>query len=238
MHTRSAIVLSLFATLCTTLSGGEAFAKNVELNAANFQDAPSWLTRSRAQRVVDRAQNFLEWDIRKVTVHAHPTQEAFNQVHSYGDSVLAISLRGQNTIHLGPRVTNDNFDAIFGHELTHIILHQKYAGAVPQWLEEGLANYVGKQGRVDYRWLSTQPKFDIRSLGHPFAGKKGAPPSIEPRLHYQASTAAIEMLAAACDLRDLLQLSVGKKLETYIERTCGISDINSHYQTWLVKKSK
>jgi hypothetical protein len=48
-----------------------------------------------------------------------------------------------------------------------------------------------------------------------------------------ASTALAEMIAAHCDLEDLLQLATGKKLESYLATTCGIGDLNAEFQKWI-----
>ena len=83
-------------------------------------------------------------------------------------------------------------DHVIGHELVHVILRQKYKGAIPGWLEEGLANYTGKMGgKVDYKWLQTQPKVDVMTLSHPFSGSVGF------RYHYIASTGVMEMIASS-----------------------------------------
>lgn len=213
-----------------------SFSGTLDRNAATFSNAPAWLTGNRVDRVVENIQKYMEWDIRKVSVTWYNNQEEFQKFHGYDASVLAISKKPENSIFLGPRVTTTNFDPVFGHELVHIILFQKYKDSIPKWLEEGLANYVAKQGSVDYPWLASQPFRDIRTLVHPFlkGGSSAAAPN--PRYHYQASTAVIEMIASKCSLNDLLQLSVGQKLENYLSTFCEIPDINEDFKKWLQKK--
>src|SRR3569623_3588095 len=97
--------------------------------------APVWLTRNRVDRVVAHIQTLLEWDIRKVTVSFHKDQSEFERFHGMGPTMLAVSYKLKNTIHHGPRVTSENFDSVFGHELVHIISFQKYKNAIPLWLE-------------------------------------------------------------------------------------------------------
>jgi hypothetical protein len=210
-----------------------ARARELKTNAITMPNAPSWLTESHVDRIVDKVQNKLEWDIRRITVQWYSDPAAFQKLHGFGDSVLAFSQKSTMSMAIGPKVTSTNFDSVFAHELTHIILYQKYKTAIPSWLEEGLATYIGKTNRVDYAWLAKQPHPDVRTLTHPF---KTAVQS--PRYQYLASTAVIEMLDAKCGLDDLLQLSMGSKLENYLSTTCGISDINAAFVKWVQRKAK
>jgi phage terminase large subunit-like protein len=169
----------------------------------------------------------------------HPDQAEFLKAHGFDSSVVAFSLKTDNSVHLGPAVTSENFDTLFGHELVHIILYQKYKGAVPKWLEEGLANYLsnnrrGSLWKVDYSWLATQPPRDVLTLGHPFKGAVQG----NARFHYQASHALMEMIASHCTVTDLLQLSVSKKLESYLPTLCEISDVNAEFRKWVARKAK
>jgi hypothetical protein len=212
-----------------------AYSADLSTNETMFSNAPSWLTAGRVDRVVGQVQRYLEWDIRKVRVNWYSDQQSFQNFHGYDSSVLAVSRKSDNSIHIGPRVNQSNFDAVFGHELVHTILFQKFKDAIPNWLDEGLANYVSKHGKIDYAWLASQPARDVRTLAHPF--QKDSASTANPRYHYQASTALIELLASKCNLNDLLQLSMGQKLEGYISTFCRIPDINSEFQKWLKKKS-
>jgi hypothetical protein len=213
------------------------------------EHAPVWLRTTLVDRVVERIQSKLEWDIRKINLVWHTDPQEFRRAHGFDDSVLAFSRKSDNSVHLGPRVTETNFESVFGHELVHVILFQKYKGAVPKWLEEGLANYLSNHkpplvnGKVaydsshwtvDYTWLAAQPPLDVLTLKHPFSAiaTNGA------RYHYQASQALVEMIASHCPLDQLLQLSVGKKLESYLSTFCGIDDVNADFRKWVAKKSK
>src|SRR5262249_35255273 len=140
--------------------------------------------------------------------------------------------RSDRTIHLGPAVKSGNFDRVFAHELVHVVFHQKYKGAIPQWLEEGLANHVSGEGIVDYRWLAKQPYRDVTTLSPPFHG------DTDPDYDYAASTALVEMISKRCSLSDLLQLSVGKKLESYLATFCEIHNVNRDLWDWIAKKAK
>ena len=234
--------MRVFFGLFLGLAWPSAYAAPIELNSVVVAQPPSWLARPKVERTVARVQKFLEWDIRKVQVSWYTDAETFRKAHGFDDSVLAFSLKSANTISIGPRVTSKDFESVFGHELVHIILFQKYQEAVPRWLEEGMANYISKHGAVDYKWLATQPHRPIRSLVHPFAAGAGAvtsadpPPS--PRYHYQASTAVMEMIAGHCDIHSLLQLTVGEKLESYLGTLCQITDLDTEFAKWLQRKSR
>jgi glucose/arabinose dehydrogenase len=69
-------------------------------------------------------------------------------------------------------------------------------------------------------------------MGHPFKN-----PDIDVNVHYRVSQALVEMLEDKCDLKKLLRLSVRKKIETYIQRTCGIQDINQSFRQWIDSKA-
>lgn len=216
-----------------------ARAAPIDTNQLAFSNPPPWLGPGRLQKTIDRAEKFLEWDIRKVTAQWHPDAAEFKTGHGFDSSVLAYTRGSDHSIHFGPSVGPQNFDAVFGHELTHVIVFQKYKGAIPKWLEEGLANYVGKAARVDYPWLASQPPCDLTTLTHPFSRiytPENA--SSAARYHYMASTAAIEMIASKCDLEQLLQLSVGKDLTSYLGTFCSIPDLNAEFRKWLARKAK
>ena len=52
------------------------------------------------------------------------------------------------------------------------------------------------------------------------------------------SKALVEMISKKCDLSDLLQLSVGKNLDSYLGTFCEIKDLNQSFTMWLEKKNK
>jgi len=115
----------------------------------------------------------------------------------------------------------------------HIIIYQKYKEAIPKWLEEGLANYLAKQGQVNYQWLAAHPfPKDVRGLTHPYDGDVDS-----IHYHYMASQALVEMIAKKCDLTNLLRLSVGRNLDAYLDTYCEIKDLNAAYQKWVKAKS-
>lgn len=219
--------------LCSLAVAGEyREPKTIQTNSVNVHNAPSWVTESRVNTVARRIENLLEWDIRRVNVYWHTDPKEFEAVHKLGPKVMASTNKATSTVHIGPKVNQENFDGIFGHELTHVIVLQKYKGAIPQWLEEGLANHMGRIGKVDYKFLSEQPQVDVTSLSHPFKDAIGV------GYHYQASTAMMEMIASRCNLHDLLQLSVGKKMEIYLKNYCEIQDLNQAFRDWISKNAK
>lgn len=219
----------LFFFLMTFIFLPFANAGEVQTNAVRIAQAPAWVNERRVDKIVDQIQKLLEWDIRRVNVLWYTDQEAFQKIHGYGPTVLAFARKSDNTVHVGPHVTDANFDSVFGHELVHVISFQKFHDAIPKWLEEGLANYLSGRGEVDYKWVASQSApADIHELVHPFSGTEE-----HAKYHYMASRALVEMIAAKCNLSDLLQLSVGKKLESYLSTLCGIKDINSEFKNWI-----
>ena len=219
-------------SLVVALLSPNAFAKDLLTNSVHMADAPSWLTGTRVDKVVDRIQQKMEWDIHRVEVKWYMNAESYSKVDEFGPSAIAVTKRADGSILLGPRVTDANFDRVFGHEIVHVISLQKYKGAIPAWLEEGLANFLAKNGTVDYKWLSTQPTpADIKKdLVHPFNGGED-----HARYVYMASQGLAEMLNSKCgnDMPGLLRLSVGRKLEDYLQNICSIDDINVAFKKWI-----
>ena len=208
-------------------------AKEIRTNGVNMMNSPKWLKRTRVDKVVDRVQTYLEWTVRRINVYWYENEADFGKVHNLGPLAVAVTIKGQDVVHLGRRVKNDNFDQVFAHELVHIIFSQKYQGAIPQWLEEGLASYLSKKGKVDYKWLAKKPfPPDVRQLTHPFKGSADS-----TRYHYLASQALTEMIASKCDLTNLLRLSVQRKLNDYLSTYCEIKDLNADFQKWIKRKS-
>ncbi len=224
---KTLLILSIVVACSFNASAAELLT-----NSAHFANAPAWLTLNRVNKVAGPIENFMEWSTHRVEVVWYQDQAAFEKAHSVGPAALAVSFRGQDKILLGPRVTEKNFDPVFGHELVHVISSQKYKDAIPSWLEEGIANFVSKNGSVDYQALSKYPVKDVTELAHPMHGEAAM---IHSR--YQASQALAEMISSHCDLRGLLRLSVQRKLQDYLENICRISDINSSYQKWIKDKS-
>lgn len=213
------------------------YAKEIITNSVIMPNPPGWLKSPRVEKVIDRIQSKLEWSTRRVKVYWYSSQKEFEKQHSLGPLPRAVTIKkpGEQVIHLGPKVNNSNFDWIFGHEMVHIISFQKYKGAIPRWLEEGLANHLAKKTKsVDYKWLAKQnfPK-DVTQMDHPFKGtEKGVV------YHYMASQALAEMLDKKCDLENLIRLSVERKMENYIDTYCEIKDLNATFKDWVKKKAQ
>ncbi len=215
------------------LSSLSLYAADIKTNAVHMADAPDWVTPGRINSVVEHIQSILEWDIRRIEVTWYKDQGAFERVHGLGPLVLAMSRKSDNSVHLGPKIKKENFEAVFGHELVHIISYQKYKEAIPKWLEEGLANHLSHLAKVDYKWLAAHPApSDVRDLTHPFSGSED-----HVHYHYMASQALMEMIASKCDLANLLRLSVRRKLEDKLDTLCGIKDITKEFNLWVTKRN-
>lgn len=227
---RAAVLIALLVGSYTAIAAGP-----LETNEVILYNPPPWLMRTRVERVTNRIQTKLEWTTRKTTFHYHSTPESYTAAQSLGPFALAVTSTkdGVSTVHLGPMVTNKNFDQVFAHELVHVISAQKYKGSIPSWLEEGLANHLAKHEKVDYRWLAKQsfPQ-NVTELAHPF---RGVVSQISYR--YKASQALAEMLDKKCNLERLIQLSVERKMEDYIKTYCEIPDLNQAFKDWVKKKA-
>lgn len=213
-----------------------ALAATIQTNEMTIHDSPEWVKRVEVEKLTEKIQNKLEWRTRKVPVYWHSTLESFSKAHSLGPLPAAVTIKSKKKteIHMSPTVDKSDYKEILGHELVHVIFYQKYKASIPRWLEEGFANFYSRTSKVDYKRLARQklPE-DVTQMQHPYKQKL-----IDARLHYHISQALAEMLDEKCDLDNLLRLSVQKKLENYIIRTCGIKNINQSFQKWLLEKSQ
>lgn len=221
-------------------------AKTIQTNELTFSNAPEWVTESRVDRVVSRIQNKLEWTTRRTKVNWYTNLNEYTKAHSLGPDAIAVTTSSGSTslILMGPTVTSENFEHVLGHELVHVIVYQKYKGAIPKWLEEGLANHLARPGQLDYKWLAKQPfPKDVRELAHPFAASASRNRNLtreldSVRYRYKASQALAEMLDKKCDLLNLVRMSVARKMEPYIATMCEIQDLNAAFRDWVLKKSR
>lgn len=216
----------------------------IQTNEATFTNVPSWLKRSRAQRIIDRTQSRLEWTIRKINVRFFSNLEDYSKAHPLGPHAVAVTInrRSGSEVILGPKVTSEHFDSTFAHELVHVIIFQKYGPAIPKWLEEGLANHIARAGKVDYRWLAEQPKLTTLSeLSHPMAQDGEGTRALDAksiRYRYVASQAFAELLNRKCSLENLVRLSVGRSVENYLATLCEVKDPVSELNRWISSKGK
>ncbi len=211
-----------------------SYGNVMRTNAVIIEGAPDWLKSPRVERVTGRIQHKLEWSTRRVKVQWFTTKSSFENAHNLGPSAAAVTkyTNGEATILIGPSVTTDNFDKLFGHELVHVIVYQKYKSAIPKWFEEGLANHLSKTEPVNYKWLAAQPAIkDFHELAHP---QSGSVSGIVYR--YKASQAFAEMLDKKCKLDNLIRLSVERKMEDYIKTYCKIDDLNKAFKDWITSK--
>jgi hypothetical protein len=141
--------------------------------------------------------------------------------------IIAFTKAADQTIHLGPRVNKANFKGVFGHELAHVVLFQKYKTSIPEWLTEGLCNSVAGNEKLSYVWIAQQaPRFDVTKIAHPY-GKQN---KNNADLHYRVSLALVKMLEQKCpDFRELLNLSLKSKLADFLPTHCSIPDLNTAF---------
>jgi hypothetical protein len=230
MISRSLMILLAALLVFTPVS----FAKKIMTNAVIMDPAPEWLKMTRVDKITQRIQRDLEWTVRRIKVKWYSSQESFEESHNLGSAVRAVTFKKDQRIYLGPKVTDENFDQIFAHELVHVISFQKYKQAIPKWLEEGLANHLAKKKPVDYTWLASQPfPENVRSITHPLKG------TFQQAIYkYISSQALAEMLDKKCKLERLLQLSVERNMDDYIKTYCEISDLTATYEEWVKAQAK
>lgn len=236
----------LFTLTLIFCSSHESFAqsslnkgpRSIVTNSVVIQNAPSWLTQGRVQQVIDRVERKLEWSIRRTqaTFYADSKQMLANFSGRAAPEIMAFTKGSDLSIHIGPRVTKSNFDLIFGHELAHVVIFQKYKSAVPPWLNEGLCNSVAGYKTINYTWLAAQsPRVDITQLYHPYDPERASRADV----HYMASLAAVKMLEKKCpSFRELLNLSLKSNINDYIKTYCRIPDLNQAFWSWVDENAK
>ncbi len=204
-------------------------------NAVNFTSPPSWLTNSLVEGTVHKIEGQLEWSTRRVTATFYRDPATYAQAlgKTVPGALMAFTRRSDQSMHFGPLVTAQNFKVVFGHELAHVITFQKYAGKIPLWLEEGLANYSAGHENIDWPWLAKQKPLPVKSLSHPLT----AAHADAVKFQYVASLGVLLMLKEKCpSYRELLNLSLRKNLEEAISSYCGIKDLNSTFWAYVKKK--
>ncbi len=212
--------------------------KQIMTNSAVINNPPAWLTNSRVQNVVDEIERKLEWSTRRVPVTFYSSQAQLlkNFNGKAAKEIMAFTKRSDNSIHIGPKVTRANFDQIFGHELAHVIIFQKYKSAIPAWLNEGLSTSVAGFKSVKFSWLAQQkPRIDVTKLRHPYEVGNFQRADV----HYAASFAVIKMLEKRCpSFRELLNLSLRSNMEDYIKTFCNIPDLNKTFWAWVDENAR
>lgn len=231
-------MLSKIFAVATFVFAISAESKSIQTNSVNIENAPNWLSEYAVQSIVDKVEYKLEWSIRRTTASFYRDQSVFISKFNgrAASDIVAFTKRKDNTIHLGPRVTKDNFAMIFGHELAHVVLFQKYKDSIPPWLTEGLCNSIAGVDKIDYAWLAAQtPRIDVSRLEHPYDKKR----QNRADVHYRASLAVVKMLQKKCpDFKELLNLSLKSKLADFLPTYCNIPNLNSTFWTWVDSEAR
>jgi hypothetical protein len=211
-----------------------AFAAIITTNAFLMQNAPNWVSEPRLVKVQNRIEQKLEWSTRRVTVTFYTSPAEFQNKLGLSDgSILAFTKKSDQSIHIGPSVNSKNFDEVLGHELTHVILSQKYKSHIPAWLEEGLANWAAGVNALDKVWLRSQKLPTVLALAHPLKSQS----TQDMRLKYMSSLALVKFLERKCpSMRELLNLSLKGKLEDHIPTFCQIKNLQSDFETFVSKR--
>jgi hypothetical protein len=226
LRVKRLIMTLIFATTTTY-----AAPNSYRTNCCEVTNAPKWLTNFKLSDIAAKMERDMGWSIRRVKVIFHDTDASFSGAANLNFSANAFFSPARQTIEFKPQKDLETFTPTFRHELSHVISNQKFKGAIPSWLEEGFANYLGSKRKVDYKWLAAQELPDASRLSHPQSDATGS------QMHYQLSTATVEMIAKRCNLKDLLMLTTGSKLTNYLETFCKIKDINAEVRAWVKSKA-
>jgi hypothetical protein len=222
---------TLLLVVALNASLGAAAGKSYRTNCCEVTNAPKWLSSYKITDIASRMEQEMGWSIRRVRVIFHDSEVAFTKASRLNFSANAFFSPARQTIEFKPQVNLVSFTPTFRHELSHVISNQKFKGGIPSWLEEGFANYLGSKRKVDYKWLAKQDLPDASRLSHPQSDATGS------KMHYQLSTATVEMIAKRCNLKQLLMLTTGSKLTNYLETFCKIKDINAEVRKWVQSKA-
>jgi hypothetical protein len=222
-------VLALGGIILGSLESFAAF-NSYKSTCCEIINPPDWATSFALNDLAEEMGREMGWSMRRVKVIFHPTLMSFSNASGLNFAASAFFSPSKQTIEFSPQKDYASFAPTFRHELSHVISNQKFKGGIPAWLEEGFANYLGSKRAVDYKWLKTQLIPNATSLSHPKVDSSGS------KMHYQLSTATVEMIAAKCNLKDLLMLTTGAKLANYLETFCKIKDIDSAVKSWIVER--
>jgi hypothetical protein len=214
------------------VAGSPVFAsgQNFRTNCCDVTNAPKWLTNFKVSDIAAQMERDMGWSIRRVKVVFHDSSQSLQSAANLNFAAEAFFSPARQTVEFGPQKDMGSFIATFRHELAHVISNQKFKGAIPSWLEEGFANYLGSKRKVDYQWLAGQRLPNANEMSHPSSDATGS------KMHYQLSTATVEMIASRCNIKDLLMLTTGSKLTNYLETFCKIKDINTAVRDWVKSK--
>ena len=125
---------------------------------------------------------------------------------------------------------------MYAHELAHAVVAQKYKTHLPKWLEEGLANWTADKNEVNWLELSKLfPRMDPREAAHPFLASE----ITQTQARYTVSLAALQFLKKKCpSFRELLNLSLNKDLESFMNSYCKIKDLKTDFWAYVDRKVK
>lgn len=225
---RTAVSVILIVAPSTSFSSPNSY----KTNCCAVENAPSWLSSYLMSDISAEMEQKMHWVIRRVRVVFHNNKATFASAANLNFSASAFFSPMGQVIEFSPQPNLETFAPIFRHELAHVISNQKFKGAIPRWLEEGFANFLGSRHDVDYKWLAAQTLPNASELGHPSTDASGS------KMHYLLSTATVEMIAGTCNLDDLLMLATGSKLTNYLETFCKIKDVNKSVRGWITGKAK
>jgi hypothetical protein len=222
-------ILAIFCLVSATASASSA--KEIRTNCCIVQQAPAWLNVETVKNTAKRIESRLQWTIRRVTIRFEADPERYKTVSTLQFPTRALFNPKNNTVYFGPSINADNFAPTLGHELVHVVFQQKHRKAIPAWLEEGFANFIGAETIADYRFLNSETIPKITSLGHPNSDPDRF------RMHYQLASAAVDYISSRCKLNDLLMMSVKRSVEDYLQKLCKIKDIDSELVDWVKSKN-
>ncbi len=226
-------VFVLIAVEFIQLAGNvKSFAADYRTNCCEVKGAPNWLSSYTLQDLAVAIESKMHWSTRRIKVEFYGSGDDFQRASGLNFVANAFFNPNQQLIGVSPQKDLETFKPTFRHEMVHVISNQKFKGAIPNWLEEGFANYLGSKRQVDYKWLASQNIPDASQLRHPSTDEGGS------KMHYQLSTATVEMIAKKCNLNDLLMLATGSKLTNYLETFCKIKNVGQEVRDWVALKSK
>jgi hypothetical protein len=118
--------------------------------------------RSQARRHIAELNDFFDYEYNKpVRIFVAATQQEFQAETGADAPHWAVALAGGRKIYMGPRSSAEQraFDTTLKHELAHVVLHDMFIrrpGALPRWLNEGLAVKVSGDWEMPDAWAASQ----------------------------------------------------------------------------------
>lgn len=166
-HPRACVVVFLVALMCAAFSQRACAAKIIVTGGGGrFSDAVRTEVADMAGKQLRELEEFYGYTCRRpVKVFLFTDEKAFEREAGADVPEWAVAIAQPGAVYMRRAGTNfgsPQFESTLKHELSHVLLDEMFAGkpgALPRWLDEGLAVYVSGEWEMPEAW--TQSKTEL-----------------------------------------------------------------------------